>query len=455
MFGAYENPSAFRGARPRVAVVGSGIAGLATARALTPHAHVTLFEAASRFGGHAHTVEVTLDGIRHGVDTGFLVFNHRTYPGLRAMFEELGVQTAPSDMSFSVQAPRALDGGRLEWGGADFGAVFAQRRNLLRPRFWRMLSELLRFNRLATRMAQSGLDEMLDQSLGAFLDAHGFGQDFRDWYLLPMTACIWSMPTEAMLAFPAGTLIRFCHNHGLLQVADRPQWYTVAGGSARYVRAIVASLEDARPGCGVTGIRRDVSGAWLTTAQGQEHFDRVVIATHPDQALRLLHDASAEERTTLGAIRYQPNRAVLHTDAAVLPRRASAWSAWNYENGTTPGGESRVCLHYLIGKLQPLPWKRPVIVSLNPLRAIDPAHVVGEYDYDHPVFDAAALQAQGQLSRIQGRSNVWFCGAWTKYGFHEDGLQSGLTAARGVMVSLASAEPAARPAQSATFAGAP
>jgi len=436
MFGAYENLPAVRGPRLRVAVIGSGIAGLSAARALTPHARVTLFEAGSHFGGHAHTVDVTLEGVRHGVDTGFLVFNHRTYPGLRALFEELGVATAPADMSFSVQAPKALGGRDLEWSGTDLNAVFAQRRNLASPRFWRMLSQLLRFNRLSTELAELGVDEMLTQSLGEFLDANGFDADFRDWYLLPMTGCIWSSPTGKMLDFPAGTLIRFCHNHGLLQVTDRPQWYTVAGGSRHYVEAIVSRLEDARLRCPVVAVRRDAGGVWVTSAEGVEHFDRVVMATHPDQALALLADADVHERHTLGAIRYQPNRAVLHTDASVLPTRQRAWSAWNYESGVRDG-ESRVCLHYLINQLQPLPWKQPVIVTLNPIRAIDGASVLGEYEYDHPVFDAAAIQAQARVPGLQGNRHTWFCGAWTGYGFHEDGLQSGLAAARGVLSSTA------------------
>ncbi|MBI5275804.1 MAG: FAD-dependent oxidoreductase [Burkholderiales bacterium] len=434
MFGAYQNQPAVREPRPRVAVVGSGIAGLAAARALSVRARVTLFESGSHFGGHAHTVDVTLDGVTHGVDTGFLVFNHRTYPGLRALFEELGVATAPADMSFSVLVPNALGGRSLEWGGAGPDAVFAQRRNLASARFWRMLSELLRFNRLATAIAGRGVDELKAQSLGDFLDAHGFGEDFRHWYLLPMTACIWSSPTGAMLDFPAATLIRFCHNHGLLQVSGRPQWHTVTGGSAHYVRAIVSQLEDARLGCGVGSIARHAGGAWVTSTAGREHFDRVVIATHPEDTLRLLADPSPHERAMLRAIRYQANRAVLHTDASVLPGQR-AWAAWNYESGTSDG-EPQVCLHYLINRLQPLPWKQPVVVSLNPIRPIDPRHVIGEYSYDHPVFDAAAVEAQRRLPKLQGLRHTWFCGAWTGYGFHEDGLQSGLAAARGVLATI-------------------
>jgi predicted NAD/FAD-binding protein len=417
----------------RVAVVGSGIAGLAAAHALRRHADVTLFEAGGHFGGHAHTVDVTLDGVTHGVDTGFLVFNERTYPGLIRLFAELGVPTAASDMSFSVQVSDAFGAGApLEWSGTDLASVFCQRRNLVRPRFLRMLADLLRFNALATRLAQAGADAELAQPLGEFLASQGFSPEFRDWYLLPMTGCIWSCPTDQMLRFPVGTLIRFCHNHGLLQIADRPQWFTVAGGSRCYVQKILAGLAELRLNTPVREIRREAGGVRLATDAGWEWFDRLVLATHPGQSLALLQDASAAETEVLSAIRYQPNRAVLHTDASVLPRDPRAWAAWNYEGA--PAGESPgVCLHYLINRLQPLPWQRPVIVSLNPLRAIDPAHVIGEYDYDHPVFDAAALRAQARLGPLQGRRHTWFAGAWTGYGFHEDGLASGQAAARGLL----------------------
>jgi predicted NAD/FAD-binding protein len=416
----------------RVAVVGGGIAGLAAAHALRSHAAVTLFEAEPRFGGHAHTVDVTLDGVTHGVDTGFLVFNRATYPGLCGLFEELGVKTAPSEMSFSVQVPGARAQRALEWSGNSLDAVFCQRANLLRPRFWRMLRDLLRFNALATRIAEAEADLDLVQPLGDFLDAHGFGPELRDWYLLPMTACIWSCPTDTMLRFPVGSHIRFCHNHGLLAISNRPQWYTVAGGSRRYVDKIVARLPDTRAGTPVRAILRDDQGVHIVTADGVERFDQVVIATHPEQALAMLPNASADERRTLGAIRYQPNRAVLHTDASVLPRERKAWAAWNYESGGA--GDGRVCLHYLINRLQPLPWPRPVIVTLNPLNEIDPRHVHGEVRYAHPVFDAAALGAQQHLGRLQGAHATWFCGAWTGYGFHEDGFASGVRAARSMLM---------------------
>ena len=452
----------------RIAIVGSGIAGLSAARLLSrptpgaPLGHaVTLFEAGSHFGGHAHTVDVTLNAVSHGVDTGFLVFNHRTYPGLTRLFDELGVQTAPAEMSFSVQAREAAMSPALEWSGTDLNGVFAQRRNMLRPDFLRMLADILRFNRLTTALAlaadqgnetsaasgassasgASGASGMaLQQTVGEFLDQHRFSDVFRRWYLLPMIACIWSCPARQMLAFPMLTLVRFCHNHGLLQVSNRPQWRTVRGGSRQYVRRIVQGLADARLNTPVLAVHRDASGVRVNTAHGSEHFDELVLACHSDQALRLLGaGATADERRVLGAIRYQPNRAVLHTDTALLPQQPRAWAAWNYETQAGVGAQSTaeaggnvqtparagVCLHYLINRLQPLPWQQPVLVSLNPLRAPRVDQVIAEFSVDHPVFDQGALAAQRELPGLQGQHNTWFCGAWTGYGFHEDGLVSG------------------------------
>ena len=406
----------------RIAVIGSGISGLAVAHALAPRTRLTLYEAGAHFGGHAHTVDLELQGRRHGVDTGFLVFNHRTYPRLTALFDTLGVATAAADMSFSVQVPQQ----GLEWSGSSLNSVFAQRRNLLRPRFLGMLAQILRFNRLATGLAEAGDDAALIEPLGEFLARHRFGAAFRDFYLLPMLGCIWSCPTDQMLRFPVATMLRFCHNHGLLQVHDRPQWMSVRGGSREYVRRIVEALPDARLRCPVRSVRRTTAGAVIRTDAGSEHVDEVVFACHSDQALALLADPQAEEQALLGAIRYQPNVAVLHTDIGMLPRRRLAWAAWNYERAADAAAEQgAVCLHYLINRLQPLPWRTPVIVSLNPARPIDPRHVHGRFDLSHPVFDAAALAAQQRLPALQGQRHTWFCGAWTRYGFHEDGLMSG------------------------------
>ena len=410
-----------------VAVVGAGIAGLTVAHGLRAQAAVTLFEADDWFGGHAHTVDVTLEGHTHGVDTGFLVFNQRTYPRLIALLAELGVATAASEMSFSVQAPAR----GLEWSGSDLNGVFAQRANLVRPAFWHMLADIVRFNRETTAIAERNAEAEVDQSIGDFLDRGRYSTAFRDGYFLPMIGCIWSCPTEQMLRFPIGTMIRFCHNHGLLQLADRPQWHTVIGGSRHYVQKIVARLADARANTPVRSVRRlppgqGQGGVIVTTDHGSQRFDDVVLAGHSDQSLALLADATPDERSVLGAIRYHVNRAVLHTDASVLPCRQRAWAAWNYERASQLSREqSGVCLHYLINRLQPLPWATPTLVSLNPVRTLRDDAVLGQWDCAHPVFDRAAIAAQQRLPTIQGRSHLWFCGAWTRYGFHEDGLLSG------------------------------
>ncbi|QNK70141.1 NAD(P)/FAD-dependent oxidoreductase [Variovorax sp. PAMC26660] len=430
---------------PRIAVIGAGISGLAAAHSLRDAAEVTLFEASDYFGGHAHTATIELarsatDSTRvaHGVDTGFLVYNDRTYPNLIRLFSELGVETALSEMSFSVQATRDDNGGPLEWSGNNLGTVFAQRRNLFDARFLGMLRDLLRFNRLTTRIAQAGTEGELAQPLGDFLDAHRFGAAFRDWYFLPMMGCIWSCSTTQMLAFPVATMIRFCHNHGLIQIANRPQWRTVRGGSRHYVEKIVASLADKRLNTPVRRITRtDDNGVLVATDSGTERFDHIVLATHSDQSLAMLGDASPAEAAVLGAIRYQANHAVLHTDAGALPQRRSAWAAWNYERAAASDRESgRVCLHYLLNKLQPLPWEQPVVVSLNPVREIQRSQVMAEYDYDHPVLDLAAIRAQAEVPALQGQRNTWFAGAWMGYGFHEDGLKAGLAAAQGLRARL-------------------
>ena len=420
----------------KIAIVGSGISGLAAAHRLHSHADITLFEAGDYFGGHTHTVDITLDTpqgpIAHGVDTGFLVFNERTYPQLIALFAELGVATTPSDMSFSVQVPPSPTQRALEWSGCNLNTVFAQRSNLVSPRFYAMLRDVLRFNRLATDIALRNGEGELMQPLREFLKQHAFSPEFQDWYFLPMLGCIWSCPTDQMMEFPVATMIRFCHNHGLIQVSNRPQWWTVTGGARHYVEKITALIKDKRLNTPVALIERDAQGVLITSHGQTERFDKVILATHSDQSLALLSDASAQERSVLGAISYQANQAVLHTDTSVLPKRPLAWAAWNYERSAHPANAhqtQRVCLHYLINKLQPLPFQQAVVVSLNPLQEINPNHVHGVFDYAHPVFDLAAIEAQAQVPALQGQQHTYFCGAWTGYGFHEDGLKSGLDVA--------------------------
>jgi uncharacterized protein len=415
----------------RVAVIGSGISGLSVAYGLAGRAEVSLFEAGSHFGGHTHTVDVTLDGHTHGVDTGFLVLNERTYPRLLRLFSELRVDIAKSDMSFSVQVPAGPSGNAIEWSGCDLNTVFAQRSNLVRPRFWQMLADVRRFNRITTELAVAGLDAGLDQPIADFLSQHRFSDAFRDWYFLPMIGCIWSCPVDQMLRFPIATMIRFCHNHGLIQLTNRPQWYTVSGGARVYVEKMLRRVTDARLRTPVRSVRRLPSGTGqvgvlVSTDLGTELFDEVVMACHSDQSLALLADPSPAEREVLGAIGYHRNRALLHTDTSVLPKRRLAWAAWNYERAADDSREQAgVCLHYLLNRLQPLPFSSPVIVSLNPLTEPRAETILGDFDYAHPVFDAAAMAAQQRLPELQGQRHTWYCGAWTRYGFHEDGLMSG------------------------------
>ena len=417
----------------RIAVVGAGISGLATAWLLSRQHEVTLFEAGNYLGGHTNTVDVTLEGKTHPVDTGFLVFNEKTYPNLIALFALLGVDSVETEMSFSV----SLENPDLEWAGSNLATLFGQKRNLLRRRFWSMLADTLRFNRESKDWLLKHPDDR--RTLRKFLVAGRYSDAFADWYLLPMAAAIWSCPTGQILDMPLATFIRFCQNHGLLQIFDRPMWRTVKGGGREYVKKIAAQLSDVRMACPVSAVSREAGGLRLTHAQGSEYFDQVVLACHSDQSKRILGlTASDGQRAVLESIRYQPNRAVLHSDPALLPRNRRLWSAWNYFAGQgAPGAgvnAQPVGVSYLINKLQPLPFSAPVVVTLNPAREPDPAQVIAEFEYAHPIFDAPAIAAQQRLAEVQGEGGIWLAGAWGSYGFHEDGLKSALRVANALGV---------------------
>ncbi len=418
-----------------VAVIGSGVAGLTAAHLLHPHHRVTVFEADARVGGHANTVPVTLQGRTTWVDTGFLVYNERNYPGFIRLLDKLGVATQPSDMSFSVSDERS----GLQWRGTNLNSVFAQRRRAVSPTFLRMLGDVVRFNREARKMLNQAGGPTSDPSftLEDLLAQGRYSAQFRDWYLIPMGSAIWSADPTTFLRYPAEAFARFFENHGLLRVGDQPSWRTVSGGSRRYVEALTAPLRSQlRVGEPVTKIVRRANGVEVSTqSSAPTTFDRVVIATHSDQALRLLSDPSQAEREILGSIRFQPNIATLHTDSALLPGNHRARAAWNYHvlddsrsRGTEQG--QRATLTYHLNTLQGLDAAADICVTLNRPDAPKPELVVDHINYAHPVFDEAAIRAQRRLHEINGANGTYYCGAYWGYGFHEDGVQSAIEVGR-------------------------
>jgi uncharacterized protein len=410
----------------RIAVIGAGISGMGAAHALADSDSVVLFEAAGRLGGHARTLIAGKRGDQP-VDTGFIVFNYANYPNMARLFADLDVPVVKSDMSFGA----SIDGGRIEYALTSLDAIFAQRRNLLRPAFLGMLRDVLRFNAQADATTRDPAE-----TVGAMIGRLRLGAAFRDHYLLPLSGAIWSTPVEKILDFPAEAMIRFFRNHALMQATGQHQWYTVQGGSVEYVRRLGASMAakgvDLRLSCPIEAVRR-IPGGVEIRARGAEWevFDAVVFATHPDDSLRMLADPSPEERAALGAVTYQPNEVVLHADTSIMPRSRKVWSSWNYtEEAGKPTG--RIDLTYWMNRLQPIPQDDPLFVTLNATRRIDPRLIHDIETFRHPVYDLAALAAQEAVRGFNGARATWFCGAWMKNGFHEDGLSSGLDVVAGL-----------------------
>lgn len=419
------------GQRTRVAVVGSGISGVSAAWALSKSHDVVLYEAAESLGGHTATVDIDYDGIPVSVDTGFIVYNEFNYPNLTALFAHLGVETHASNMSFAL----SLDEGRLEWSGATYGSLFAQKRNVVSLPFLLMLKEIVRFNNACVTDRNNGVTR--GKSIGEYLEFRRFSRRFRDDYLIPMAAAIWSTPRVKMLDFPADAFISFFENHRLIH-NERPDWRTVTGGSRNYLKKLLEALPiSIRPGKAVTSLYKSGHHVYVTDSNGAtEMFDKAIVACHSDQALLLLKNADDLEKQILGAIPYRPNRVILHRDASLMPKRKRAWSAWNYLRSSKGDSEPEVSVTYWMNRLQGIPDDTPLFITLNPPREPALGTVFGEWSYDHPQFDEAALKAQATLPQLQGRGNVWFAGAWTGFGFHEDGLRSGLEAAEALGANL-------------------
>lgn len=410
----------------RIAIIGSGISGLTAAHHLHHRHEVTVFEADARIGGHANTVRIDLDDATLDVDTGFIVYNQRNYPVFSRLLSELRVPTQPSDMSLAIRDER----NGLEWG-TNVRRLFAQPRNAVDPRFLGMVGEILRWNRLGQRVLAGapGIDEL--DPVGDVLAERGFSRRFFDWYLVPLAAAIWSADPTTVDRFPIATFCRFLHNHGMLSLGERPAWRTVTGGSRTYVAALTAPFADRiRTATPVTSVQRTATGIEVRHAGSAdpERFDRVVLATHSDQALALLADADADEKDVAGSVRYQPNTATLHTDRRMLPERERTWASWNVQ--VLPGEQRQVTMTYHMNRLQSLATRHQVCVTLNRHDAIDPDLVHARIEYDHPVFDAEAIRAQRRRDDLQGRGGLFWAGAWWGYGFHEDGARSGQDVAR-------------------------
>lgn len=419
----------------KIAVIGSGISGLSAAYFLAPKHEVTLFEQDGRVGGHTNTIAIThADGRPGAVDTGWIVYNGVNYPNLTALFQQLGVATQPTSMSFAV----SIGGGRYEWKGSDnLFSVFAQPSNLFRPAHIRMLLEILKLNKQCTALLRSG--RLPGGSLGQFLDDMGYSQALRTDYLLPMAGMIWSCSPKAAAEYPADDFMRFFDSHSLFTATQQPTWHTVIGGSNTYVKKLLESFRGQLVlEAPVQRIRRDAvqGGVWLTLADGREqHYERVVCATHSDQALRLLADASSAETEVLAGIPYSESRVILHTDESFLPRRRAAWASWNYTHPVSEIHDQRISGSYWMNLLQKIPGPVNYVVTLNPQREIPREKILYDTVYHHPLYTAASRVTHAKLPALQGLTGLWWAGAWTGYGFHEDGLKSGLRAVQGIDAS--------------------
>lgn len=415
----------------RIAIVGTGISGMASAYLAHRAGHdITVYEASSVIGGHTRTKDIIYDGVPIAVDTGFIVFNEPNYPNLVGFFKHLGVKTHASDMSFAISVNR----GQFEWGARSVNAVFGQRSNLVRPGFYRMIRDVMRFNREALALAEPSPD----MTLGQLLDALHLGEDFRRYYILPMGGAIWSAPTDTMLEFPAHSFVRFFKNHGLLSFTGQHQWYTVTGGSKQYVAKVTAPYRDRiRAGCAVTRITRDAEGVTVSDSHGtNERYDQVIFACHADQTLRLLSDATDAERAILGVFHYQRNIAYLHRDTSVMPKRKHCWASWVYRMDGKAGEADGIEVSYWMNLLQTIDLRHPLFVTLNPAQAIPDELVFDRHEFEHPIFTNETAHAQRELPSLQGQRHSWFCGAYTRYGFHEDGIMSAVAVARGLGMKI-------------------
>ena len=424
MTGVHTFPTQKRAdGRLKIAVIGSGITGSSAAWALHKVHDVVLYEKEQRPGGHTATVDIDYNGTPISVDTGFIVYNEATYPNLTALFNELDVKTHESNMSFSL----SLDQGKLEWSGDSLWTIFAQKRNLFRPSFLLMIREILRFNKQCLVDRAGG--HLADISIGDYLNWRGFSPGFMNNYLVPMAAAIWSTEAKRMMQFPADYFVNFFDNHRLIY-SRAHMWRTVTGGSRNYLDKLLAPVKNARIGHEVTSVRRSGSSVFVTDSTGRtEEYDRVILASHSDQTLKILSDATEQEKRLLHSIPYQANRVILHRDQALMPVRKRVWASWNYLRNSKTENDKRVAVSYWMNRLQGIDNKYPLFVTLNPEREPDPKLVFAEFSYDHPQFSGQSMLAQKELETIQGENNTWFAGAWTGYGFHEDGLSSGLAAA--------------------------